>query len=963
LRRKAIMRAPSGLCIPAMALVVSSVFVLLAGSAPYPQAVSAADDLQVVLQQATSALPQPSSLPGLARWTISRNDDVSQYANGFTIRRYFTGVRQIKCGSSNFNDTFAAYCGVNYQTGAGFGNARQWQSQLLNTYASSSGQLKYSAYSGPPTGVLAEGQLLTGAGMVGQKMGKGAKLAFWKSPNCVADVSMNIVDFCSADPSTPPAAVREKEALEMCRTGCIQMAGSVYNGLPSTATSGGGPIPDSILPWIAIGPLLVITFLTLLNNLIQGIPVRESFSDLIDFLRGSPGKPPAQPVQTTVQPTPETNINIGLGHEQDGKVWCLPPWEQGGPVWLDKAEYEAWQDKERQGLVWSDSYGWTAPETAGEYDTTRLRRWQYDTTHRLTGDLNELQSEYDNIAIWLKDRQWKEAYWNEQLKPHWEELQKLNDQMIYDNAEVDRYTFSGSARELFTCRDAHGNLSLEALGTQVAVMTVTGGLGGIPLRLGGWAALEIPYSAAVFAFGSGTYNSYDRWMAGEPLPQAVIKGYGTAAGVEIISAGLGKGLSKIIGTGVSEALEETAKSAAGRGTGGAVAEAAGKAGTAGRAALSPELELVRKGVEEAAGADKLVRSANGIKKTYGPALKGANDVEKRIVQTAERVEKENHEKMLDLLKQRDKLTELQKRGAVSQEQINRVAGAASKEVDDILDKTVPQTMKEFEEKTGVKVLKNFTGNQGSSARPGGSGRFIATTDEDRSLAQLFEDKQLQAYADKFHSGNHQSAYDDLNKQFTDLLNTNVGHEAANRKLSSEMLGYTGYAGSGTKAGPGSYASGFVDVSQQAKGSTIIHYVDEAGTVRSYKTSGQAWTDAHQMARTPAGDVIKGVAPRPAGSGVINGEAALSMAKNAKKIADKEAVESVEMAKGIVRFDKALTILEGPRLNRAVYETARWLREKPSEAMQALGPEKLAEFTSTARKVIQDAYRMLSGHGE
>jgi hypothetical protein len=940
-----------------MALAISAAFILLAGQSQYPREVSAADDFEGVLQQAVAALPQPSELPGPATWAFTRDDDIKRYANGFTISRYFKGVRPIKCGSSNFNDTFGAYCGVNYQIRPGFGTAQQWQTDLLNSYSSSTGQLKYSAYSGPPAGVLAEGQLLSGAGMAGQRMGRGTKLAFWKSYACVADVSMNIVDFCAADPSTPTAAVREKEALTMCRTGCIQLAGSVYSGLPSgLAPDGGGTVPDSALPWIAIGPLLVIMLLTILNNLVQGIPLRESFSDLVDFLGGRLGKVPAQPAPAVQSPDPqpvETSVNIKLGYEKDGKVWCLPPWEQGGPVWLDKAEYSAWREKEKQGLVWSDMYGWTTPEGAADSEAARLRRWEYDTSHRTTDDLNELEKSSNDLAVWLKDRQWKEAYWNDQLKPRWEDLQKLNDQMIYDNADLEGYTFGGRTRELFTCRDPHGNLSLEAIATQIAVITATGGAGSIPLRLGGWTALEIPYSAAAFAFGSGTCNAYDRWMAGEPLPEAVLKGYGTAAGMEIVSAGLGKGIGKLVGEGAAEVVEEAASSTAGKGVGAA----------ASRPALSSELELVRKGVEEATGADKLVRAAGNIKKTYGPALKGANEAEKRIVQTATRIEEENHRKMLDLLKQREKLTGLQKSGVVSQAQINSVAEAGSREVDDILNKTIPQTMKEFEEKTGVKVLKNFTGNQGSSARAGGSNRFIATTDEDRSMAQLFEEKQLREYAGRIHGGDRQAAYDDLNKQFTDLLNGNVAREATDRGLNSEMLGYTGYAGSGTKAGPGSYASGFVDVSQQTKGSTIIHYIDKDGAVNSYKTSGQAWTDAHQMARTPVGDSVSGAAPRPAGSGVINGEAAISMAKNAKKIADKEGAEAVELAKGIVRFDKALTVLTGPRLNRSVYEIAKLLREKPGETMQALGPEKLAEFSSTARKVIQDAYKMISGYGE
>ena len=885
--------------VPALAALVCALFILLAGPFPGPQEVSAQDDIDTILQQAVAALPQPAELPGQANWATTRADDIKRYANGFTISRYFKGSRQVKCSGSNFNDTFAGYCGVNYQVRPGFGGAGQWQAELLKTYSSSSGQLKYSAYAGPPTGVLNEGQLLSGAGMLGQRMGRGAKLAFWKSSNCVADVQMNIVDICSTDPSTPPAAVREKEALEMCRTGCIQLAGSVYNRLPASPASSGssGTIPDSALPWIAIGPFLTIMILTLLNNLAQGIPVRESFSDLIDFLRGHMNKVPAQPVPPA-KPAPapvhqqaETSVTIKPGYEKDGKIWCKPPWEQGGLVWLDKDEYVAWQEREKQGLVWSDSYGWTTPGSAVDSEAVRLRRWEYDTTNRPTAELNELERNSNEIDVWLKDRQWKEAFWNEQLKPHWDNLQKLNDQMIYDNAEVEGYTFGGRTRELFTCRDAHGNLSLEAIATQIAVISVTGGTGSIPLRLGGWTSLEVPYSTAAFAFGSGSYNAYDRWMAGEPLPQAVIKGYGTAAAVEVIGAGLGKGLGRLSGAGVSEVVEESAEAAAG---------AAKTVGTGGKPVLTGELEQIRRGVEEATGADKLIKAADGIKNSYGPALKGANNVEKRIVQTAANIEQENREQMLNLLKQRDKLTELQKRGAVSPDQINRVAVAGSREVDDILNKTIPQTMKEFEDKTGIKVLKNFTGNQGSSARLGGSNRFIATTDEDRSLAQLFEEKQLQEFAGKMHGGNRQAAYDDLNKQFTGMLNDNVAREAAGRKLSSEMLGYTGYAGSGTKAGPGSYASGFVDVSQQAKGSTVIHYIDNNGTVNSYKTSGQAWTDAHQMARTPAGEVIKGAAPRPPGSGFINGEAAISMAKNAKKIADKERAEAVELAQGIVR---------------------------------------------------------------
>ena len=60
-----------------------------------------------------------------------------------------------------------------------------------------------------------------------------------------------------------------------------------------------------------------------------------------------------------------------IGEERNGQVWYKPPWDQGGPTWISKAEYAQIQSMTSQGKVWSDRWGWTDPSSLGQKEAAR----------------------------------------------------------------------------------------------------------------------------------------------------------------------------------------------------------------------------------------------------------------------------------------------------------------------------------------------------------------------------------------------------------------------------------------------------------------------------------------------------------------------------------------------------------------------------------------------------------------
>ena len=64
-----------------------------------------------------------------------------------------------------------------------------------------------------------------------------------------------------------------------------------------------------------------------------------------------------------------------IGEERNGQVWYKPPWDQGGPAWISKTEYNQIQNMITQGKVWSDRWGWVDPDTMQQNEASRARSW------------------------------------------------------------------------------------------------------------------------------------------------------------------------------------------------------------------------------------------------------------------------------------------------------------------------------------------------------------------------------------------------------------------------------------------------------------------------------------------------------------------------------------------------------------------------------------------------------------
>jgi hypothetical protein len=94
---------------------------------------------------------------------------------------------------------------------------------------------------------------------------------------------------------------------------------------------------------------------------------------------------------------------IPSGFEYQGKVWYQPPWDKGGPYWMDKSDYSSMRSLMRQGKEWSDRWGWVDPEEGKAMETQRTTAWdahKSDTDQdikALTANIQESQKKLAEI--------------------------------------------------------------------------------------------------------------------------------------------------------------------------------------------------------------------------------------------------------------------------------------------------------------------------------------------------------------------------------------------------------------------------------------------------------------------------------------------------------------------------------------------------------------------------------------
>lgn len=130
-------------------------------------------------------------------------------------------------------------------------------------------------------------------------------------------------------------------------------------------------------------------------------------TDIVEDIGGIPKEPQAAVSDAFIQESPvlETVIPdpIPPGFEYQGNVWHQPPWDKGGPYWMNKADFDAMRSMMRQGKVWSDRWGWVLPEEGQAMEAQNAEAWnQYksdtdDDIKELTDRIRESREKLDEI--------------------------------------------------------------------------------------------------------------------------------------------------------------------------------------------------------------------------------------------------------------------------------------------------------------------------------------------------------------------------------------------------------------------------------------------------------------------------------------------------------------------------------------------------------------------------------------
>jgi hypothetical protein len=133
--------------------------------------------------------------------------------------------------------------------------------------------------------------------------------------------------------------------------------GQTQGGVPGGGTSSGSSKTNNELPSATILLATALSGLVLTGGALVNVAINRPR--------------PAGPMVNQQMPQGAPYI----GEERNGQVWYKPPWDQGGPGWINKAEYNQIQNMTAQGKVWSDRWGWVDPHTLQQNEASRARNW------------------------------------------------------------------------------------------------------------------------------------------------------------------------------------------------------------------------------------------------------------------------------------------------------------------------------------------------------------------------------------------------------------------------------------------------------------------------------------------------------------------------------------------------------------------------------------------------------------
>ena len=345
------------------------------------------------------------------------------------------------------------------------------------------------------------------------------------------------------------------------------------------------------------------------------------------------------------------------------------------------------------------------------------------------------------------------------------------------------------------------------------------------------------------------------------------------------------------------------------------------------------------------------------------------------------------------------LSKLERAGHLGTNDVKKMNQVIAKEVNEAVDGGVKKTMGEFTKQTEVEILEVMAGDSGSSVS-----RTVRSVNTDADFASLvkFEPASLKKYADKNFGGDLVKANEKLSKKFAKAQDVFVDESLRSKGLSAHDVGYQTYDRFGATAGPGdAYTAGFVRTRQAWQGKTTVFTPGKGGEIKSYKTSGQAMTDQDLLIRK---DLVEkelqrlntkteGLSPRESAymdarkkdlekelkkiygedSPKIEKGEAKDIMKQQEKALGKGSVTAEKASKALERADKALALEEASknlevlksggkasdigknsRIDPALVEKARLIRQNPQQVKQILGSQSEEEFVKQIDAAVNQA---------
>jgi hypothetical protein len=442
------------------------------------------------------ALPQISDMPDGYQFSKREGEgfhDFSKDSSG--AHSFITGKRTYSWTNKN-GMSFTEYDFIriasygNYRTGINDSYA-EWSPEKFRAHRLTWGEKGHSIkpYEGLPGGVIEEHTEVDSYGSVHIF----TRMYFWKSRECNGQlyIQYGVSKIAMYGITRPSFEERAAAARAFCRPQIERLAKLIYSRLPEgtasskedvfstplssegsqeplsaeatlLAVAGGSMVMalGAFIQLLGMGGLQNITDIRgMIENLLSSSSTEADLTEAESALREMqaekeaevvPMEPEAAAVVQQVIPDP-----IPSGFEYQGKVWYQPPWDTGGPYWMSKADYDAMRSMKRQGMVWSDRWGWVTPEDGKAMEAQRSAAWdEYKSNtdkdvKALTDKIDESRGKLADIRDNLEEL--------DKIEKMRERLDELEKQRVLDNS------FATQMSETWTNYEKGVNRDLDAL--------------------------------------------------------------------------------------------------------------------------------------------------------------------------------------------------------------------------------------------------------------------------------------------------------------------------------------------------------------------------------------------------------------------------------------------------------------------------------------------------------------------